>query len=257
MKIALETSSIMPLLEVTPRTSPLQQNLKSVIQKNDIQFFTDLYSIKEASQQITTSFENAIKSLEKAIKTASIINTRDTKILSVIFIKSLCENWYGREETLRWSDVIIDKRLYDIKNYSDFFIIIKENLLRKKDKYMSSLQINNGVVSINCKEIQSYWVNPPFIKELKFDIKVIDNNTPLEEFFLKIQSDIKSSFLGNTKINDIVDIYHLYSIYNDGNINEIWSCNQLFVKRHKKYLSSVDEFKNLFDESLVKIKRIK
>ena len=26
MKIALETSSIMPLLEVTPRTSPLQQN---------------------------------------------------------------------------------------------------------------------------------------------------------------------------------------------------------------------------------------
>jgi len=123
MKIALETSSIMPLLEVTPRTSPLQQNLKIVIQKNDIQFFTDLYSIKEASQQITTSFENAIKSLEKAIKTASIINTRDTKILSVIFIKSLCENWYGREETLRWSDVIIDKRLYDIKNYSDFFII--------------------------------------------------------------------------------------------------------------------------------------
>ena len=122
---------------------------------------------------------------------------------------------------------------------------------------MSFLQINNEVVSIDCKEIQSYWVNPPFIKELKFDIKVIDNNTPLEEFFLKIQSDIKSSFLGNTKINDIVDIYHLYSIYNDGNINEIWSCNQLFVKRHKKYLSSVDEFKNLFDESLVKIKRIK
>jgi len=166
-------------------------------------------------------------------------------------------NWYGREETLRWSDAIIDNRLYDIKNYNDFFIIIKENLLRKKGKYMSFLQINDGVVSIDCKEIQSYWVNPPFIKELKFDIKVIDNKTPLEEFFLKIQSDIKSSFLGNTKINDIVDIYHLYSIYNDGNINEIWSCNQLFVKRHKKYFSSVDEFKHLFDESLVKIKRIK
>src|SRR3989344_1070110 len=237
MKIALETSSIMPLLEVTPRTFPLQQNLKSIIQNNDIQFFTDRYSIKEASQQITTSFENAIKSLEKAIKTADMTNTHDTKILSVIFIKSLCENWYGREETLRWADVIIDNRFYDIKNYNDFFTIIKENLLRKKDKYTSFLQINDGAISIDCKEIQSYWVNPPFIK--------------------KIQSDINSSFLGNTKINDIVDIYHLYSIYNDGKINEIWSCNQLFVKRHKKYLSSVDEFKNLFDESLVKIKRIK
>jgi len=91
MKIALETSSIMPLLEVTPRTFPLQQNLKSIIQNNDTRFFTDRYSIEEASQQITTSFENAIKSLEKAIKTADIANTRDTKILSVIFIKSLCE----------------------------------------------------------------------------------------------------------------------------------------------------------------------
>ncbi len=257
MKIALETSSIMPLIEVTPRTFPLQQNLKNIIQKNDVEFFTDFYSIKEAIQQITTSFENAIRSLEKAITNAGNINTSDIKHLSVIFIKSLCENWYGREETLRWSDVIIDERLNSIENYNEFFAIIKENLFSKQNKYMSFLQINDGIISIDCKGIQSYRVNPPFIKELKFNIKVINNKTPLEEFFLKIQSDINSSFLGNTKINDVVDIYHLYSIYNDGNINEIWSCNQLFVKRHKKYLSTLKEFKDLFDKNIVKINRIK
>lgn len=257
MKIALETSSIMPLLEVTPRTLPLQQNLKSIIQKNDVEFFTDLYSIKEASQQITTSFENAIRSLEKAIKNASIINTHDTKILSVIFVKSLCENWYGREETLRWSDVIATQKIYGNQNYSNFFPIIKEELQKKKDKYFSLLRINNGVINIDCAGIQSYWATPAYIKELKFDIKVVDNKTSLEEFFLKIQSAINVAYLKETKINDIIDIYHLYSIYKDCGLKEIWSCNQKFVKRHKKYLSLVDEFKDLFDENILKINRIK
>lgn len=258
-KIALETSSIMPLIETTPRTLPLQQNLQNIIQRNDIEveFYTDLYSIKEAQQQITTSFENALRSVEKAVKTANERNIQDPLSLSVIFIKSLCENWYGREETLRWSDVLIDKRMFNIKNHKDFFGLIKENLHKKERRYHSSMQVKNGVVSVDCGKIQSYWATPPFLKELNFDIHVIENRTALDDFFLKIQSAVNAAYLQETKINDIVDIYHLYSIYEDGDLNEIWSCNQQFVKRHKKYLSSVDEFKKLFDENIVNIKRIK
>ncbi|MGQ9706378.1 MAG: hypothetical protein ACUVWP_05155 [bacterium] len=62
--------------------------------------------------------------------------------------------------------------------------------------------------------------------------------------------------MGKLKINDVVDIYHLYSLYNDSRIIEVCSCNQEFVKRHEKYLRTMEEFKDLFDDNVVKIKRI-
>ena len=49
-KIGIETSSIMPLLEITPRTLPLQKTIKEAISRCDIEFYTDFYSVKEANQ---------------------------------------------------------------------------------------------------------------------------------------------------------------------------------------------------------------
>lgn len=85
----------------------------------------------------------------------------------------------------------------------------------------------------------------------------MSNNFSLEDFFKKLQSTINAAYMGTLKINDVVDIYHLYSLYNDGNIKEVWSCNQQFVRRHEKYLKTVEEFKDLFDDNVVMIRRIK
>ena len=88
-KIGLETSSIMPLLETTPRTLPLQRHIKETIDRYDVvEFYTDLYSIKEATQQINTSFNNAIRSVEKAKIVAERLNINDVQTLSIIFVKS-------------------------------------------------------------------------------------------------------------------------------------------------------------------------
>jgi hypothetical protein len=255
--IGLETSSIMPLLETTTRTLPLQQHIKETINRYDVEFYTDLYSVKEATQQINTSFNNAVRSIGKAKIVAERLNIKDMQTLSIIFVKSLSENWYGREETLRWSDAVINDKFQEIQNSEEFFKILNQQIENKKQKYLSMLKIKNQHLDINCEYIQSYWITPLFTKDLSLKIKTIPNNLSLEDFFKKLQSTVNAAYMGTLKINDVVDIYHLYSLYNDGNIKEVWSCNQQFVKRHEKYLKTVEEFKDLFDDNVVTIKRIK
>ena len=255
--IGLETSSIMPLMETTTRTLPLQKKIKEIIEEYEVKFYTDLHSIKEATQQINTSYNNAIKSVEKALIVAERLNTNDPVSLTVIFIKSLSENWYGREETLRWSDIVTCDKLKHTQTYKDFFETVKKELENKKEKYLSMLVIENQYLDIDCKYIQSYWITPLFVRDTHIKIEVITNNISVENFFQKLQSVMNTAYMGTLKINDVVDIYHLYSLYNDANITEVWSCNQQFVKRHKKYLQSVDEFKDLFNKNIVTIKRIK
>jgi len=147
----------MPLLETTPRTLPLQRHIKETIDRYDVvEFYTDLYSIKEATQQINTSFNNAVRSVEKAKIVAERLNINDVQTLSIIFVKSLAENWYGREETLRWSDVVINDKFQGIHNSEEFFKALNQQMENKKQKYLSMLKIKNQCLDINCEYIQSY-----------------------------------------------------------------------------------------------------
>jgi len=256
-KIGIESSSIMPLIETTPRTLPLQENIKEVTNEHDVEFYTDLYSVKEAIQQINTSFTNAIQSIKKAKIVAERQSINDAELLSIIFVKSLSENWYGREETLRWSDVVINNDIQKSQNYEEFFKILKQLLDNKKEKYASMLKIKKDYLNIDSEGIQSYWITPQFITDLRIKIKVIPNKFSIEYFFQKLQSVINNAYMGKLKVNDVVDIYHIHSLYHDACVPEVWSCNQQFVKRHKKYLKSVDEFKSLFDSKIMTIRRIK
>jgi len=247
----------MPLLETTPRTLPLQQHIKQTVDRYDVEFYTDLHSVKEACQQINTSFTNAVSSIEKAKIVAERLNVKDMQTLSIIFVKALSENWYGREETLRWSDAVIGDEFQEIQNSKEFFEVLNRQIENKKQKYLSMLKIKNQHLDISCDYIQSYWITPLFTKNLRITIMVIPNSLSLEDLFKKLQSSVNAAYMGTLKINDVVDIYHLYSLYNDGNIKEVWSCNQQFVKKHETYLKTVEEFRDLFDKNAVTIKRIK
>jgi len=255
-KVGIETSSIMPLLEITPRTLPLQQHIKQLVGKYAVRFYTDYYSVKEATQQINTSFKSAERSIEKAKDIAERGKIMDAQTLSIIFVKSLAENWYGREETLRWSDVVICADFQKIMSPGDFFDALVRRIESKKQKYLSMLRVSDQCLDIDCKHIQSYWVTPSFTKELHIRIEVIPNKRSLEDFFRKLQSSMNTAYMERLRINDVIDIYHLYSLYYDGHITEVLSCNQQFVKRHEKYLKVVEEFKDLFDKKVVAITRI-
>lgn len=146
--IGLETSSIMPLLEITTRTLPFQQHIKKIVDRYDVEFYTDLYSVEEATQQINTSFNNAVRSIGKAKIVAERLNIKDVQTLSIIFIKSLSENWYGREETLRWSDVVINNKFQKIQNSKEFFETLNQRIENKKQKYLAMLKIKKQRLDI-------------------------------------------------------------------------------------------------------------
>ncbi len=247
----METSILMALVEVTPRTLPTQENVETALQ-NGYAFYTDRYSLVEAFEQITTSYKNAVDSLSIAKRVAERDNVTDPKHLSVIFIKALAEKWYGREETLRWGDAILsvgDKR--------DFYEAICEYLDKKRDAYFKIINKDAQKITLTSSQINSYWVRPDYKKDLTVEVRVIDNRMTLQEFFNGLQSIVNTFYKEKITMNDVIDFYHLFSLYYDSKIEEVWSCNQQFVKRHEKYLKGLesDRFAEVFKR--VKIKRIK
>lgn len=250
--IGLETSSIMPLLETTTRTLPLQREIKKALE-DGAKFKTDRYSITESKQQILTSYENALRSFERAKQLAEKRGIQDQTKLTNIFIKALAENWYGREETLRWSDT-------SLKICSDgatFFSELESNLNKKKESYLQILIEDVSTLVIKASEIKSYWVSPEFETDLVVEVEVVENEKSLHNFFEMFQPIANSLYREKVTINDGIDLYHLFSLYHDAKVREIWSCNQNFVKRHERYLKALDDeaFSILFKDT--KIRRIK
>ncbi len=88
-------------------------------------------------------------------------------------------------------------------------------------------------------------------------IKIVNNKYSLQDFFSELQPIINTVYREKVTINDVIDFYHLFSLYYAAGVAEVWSCNQNFVKRHEKYLENLNS--NKFSEVFknVRIKRIK
>jgi hypothetical protein len=242
----------MPLLETTTRTLPLQQEIRKALEKG-ARFKTDRYSITESRQQILTSYENALRSVEKAKQVADKQGIQDKAKLTIAFIKALAENWYGREETLRWSDTSLEICL----DGATFFSELESNLNKKKGGYLQILSEDVSTLVIKASEIKSYWVSPEFESGLVVEVEVVENGKSLHDFFGMFQPIANSLYREKVTINDVIDLYHLFSLYHDGKIRETWSCNQNFVKRHEKYLKGLNDeiFSILFKDA--RVRRIK
>lgn len=250
--IGLETSSLLPLIEITPRTLPLQLQLFDALDKG-YEFVTDRYSVIEAQDQIKISYENAKTSLKKAKEISERDNIKDRIHLQIVFIKTLAENWYGREETLRWSDCLLNVD----ENTVNFWVSLENSLYKKREFYSQSLRDDVNELLIDSSTIMSYWVSPIHKKGPSIKIKVINNRISLQDFFNQLQPIVNTVYKEKITINDIIDFYHLFSSHYDRGVKEVWSCNQKFVKRHEKYLKNLSS--NKFSEVFrnVKIKRIK
>lgn len=254
-RIGLETSSLMPLLEITTRTLPLQKQLKSVVGK--AVFIIDQFSVDEAKAQIALSFNNAVEALGKAKLATERLDAKNVNMMSWIFAKCLAEPIFGgRHEILRWADVISDS-LDQYKPKEDFFTIVGIELHRKKNNYLRKLTVRNGILEIDCNNILPYWVTPQFVRDLKFSAQVSPNELDLLNFYKLLIAECPKLSEINVGVNDMNDIYHLYSLNKDSGISEIWTCNQKFVKRHEEYLAGVKAFAYLFNPAQTKIVRIK
>ncbi len=247
----------MPLLEVTTRTLPLQQALRSAIQNCDARFVTDGYSVEEAKAQIELSFNNARQALAKTREVTKRLNLRTPMEIGYAFVKCLAEPIYGgRHETLRWADTLADAD-GSWRQGLDFLEQLERALAAKREDYAQKLCVQRGFLRINCRDIRSYWITPDFSRDLEISIEVVANSmnpTAFMDFLVSKSPKLREINIG---INDMNDLYHLYSLIRGNGITEIWTCNQKFVKRHEEYLADIQAFAYLFDPKQTKIVRIK
>jgi hypothetical protein len=244
-KVGLETSSILPLVELTPRTLPLQKRL----QEAKCEFLTDKYSIQEANKQIEKSYERAVYSLNKA---HTIVEKKNMgpENFGVIFLKTLAENWWGREEALRWSDCVIG-----VEN-KNFWLTLTNKLRKKFAIYKEILNPEARELSIDFSQILSYWATPERLeKKFVVKLKIVKNTLPLEKFEKRFKQLLGES-ARKIRHNDVMDFYHAYSLYKDGEISEIWTCDQNYLRGFRKlFKNRTNEFSEVFEN--VRIIRIK
>jgi hypothetical protein len=251
--IGLETSSIMPLAELTPRTRPLQDAISEV---GDVMFVTDRNSLEEAEEQIKKSYENALLSVDKTESVIKREEITDAERVKLIFVKALAETyWGGREETLRWADAVLIRE--KVRGATEFIKILKTNLDAKFASYLNVFHAGPDKVWFRSSEIKAYWATPELRSDLDVQVRVIPNSKKHGELYELLQPLINSYYEENITMNDIKDLYHLYSLYYGADVREVWSCNQRFVKIHAKYLSGIPnkEFSDMFKNT--KIARIK
>lgn len=175
--------------------------------------------------------------------------------MATLFAKCLAENWFGREETLRW----VDCEIYPLKAQlvgQLFFNALRQRLLEKRSAYLEQLTMKEGTLIIDCHQILSYWASPPFTRELQICIRVTPNRLTLPDFFNQLQSQLYEAYRTKLRVSDVTDLFHLYSLYHDAKVTEVWSCNQAFAKRHERHLKFVPTFADLFDPRKVRIVRI-
>ncbi len=255
--VGLETSAIMPLLEVTPRTLPIQKRILEV-QRASIQrteFVTDSYSVEEARQQVEVSYSSALRSLDKTFQIAQREKVSQPTLLAVIFVKCLAENWYGREETLRWSDCLLSV-FANTPLPNEFFDRVRDALTLKRDTYLSILRTDAEYLEIDCSRILPYWVSPSHLTNVQVKVRVVHNSMSLSDFFNLLQNLLSEPLKKKLRVNEVSDLFHLYSLYHDAGVREVWSCNQNFVRRHERRLVGLSGFAELFDSHHVRIIRI-
>jgi hypothetical protein len=243
----------MPLVELTPRTRPLQD---AIAEAGKVIFVTDRNSVEEAVKQIKKSYENALASLDKTKTVIKRERIKEPQRANLLFIKALAETfWGGREETLRWADVVLGPEKG--RGVGDLTNNLKKNLDEKYEAYLRVLNPESDTVEIRASEIKPYWATPESRSGLDVAVRVEPNSKKQGELYELLQPLINSYYEENIKMNDIEDLYHLYSLYYDAGVTEVWSCNQNFVRIHAKYLQDVPhkEFSDVFKK--VKIVRVK
>jgi len=183
--IGLESSSIMPLVAITPLTQECYENIWGNYLANTLIAHEDSISeLKDIFKfRANTFYSNPIIRLEK-VKYFSLSERMSLKGMALkLLLDGQMGGWIGnknsRVQTFFFSDVIdaIDDNIKDPKAFSAELI---ERMKGKVQTYNQLLTPTNGILTIDMKHILPYWgfhnVTPSiFSEERKVKIKILPN----------------------------------------------------------------------------------
>jgi len=250
--IGLESSSIMPLVAITPLTQDCYEKIWNKF--TDCTFLIHEDSIEELKNifkfKANTFYSNPIRRLEK------IKDYQKTEILSLkgMAIKLLLDGqmggWIGnknsRVQTFFFSDVIdsLDDTISDPKAFSHILI---ENMTTKIDTYNKLLTPNNGILTIDISKILLYWGHHNIDKSLfsemkKMEIKVLPDNELIEMFVDQPAATRRDSYHYHMLKKEKVDLI----LVGDANYkNNICPCENCSSYKCEIYILKDDARKKL------------
>ena len=254
-QIGLETSSLMALVEVTSKTPLLQEQIQNALNESggEVELVTDAASVEEARQKVLLSYERALGNIDKARRVADQTNLTDISELVILSIKCLNQNF--TDDIPRWSDTLTPYMGRSTPN--EFFEGVKTSLEAKKEAYLSLLTAKNEKLKLASDKIQPYTVIEFGPLEFNLEVKVEPNNMAWPDFLNFFEDLQKKSkrWPARKSISKIMDIYHLYSLYEAG-INELWVCDSSFAARYLRNLNYIPPFTEILKKfNLVRIRK--
>ncbi len=183
--IGLESSSIMPLVAITPLTQECYENIWGNHLKNTLIAHEDSISeLKDIFKfKANTFYSNPIIRLQK-VKDFSPSERMSLKGMALkLLLDGQMGGWIGnknsRVQTFFFSDVIdaIDDDIKDPKTFSKELII---SMKRKIQTYNRLLTPTNGILTVDMSQIEPYWgfhnvTSSIFSEKRKIKIKILPN----------------------------------------------------------------------------------
>lgn len=190
--IGLESSSIMPLVAITPLTQDCYETIwGSFINDTLLAHEDSIAELKNIfSFKTNTFYSNPIKRLEK-IKELSPSDRMSLKGMALkLLLDGQMGGWIGnknsRVQTFFFSDVI-DNLDDKIKDPQEFSVKLIESMKKKIQIYNNLLTPVNGILTIDIKQILPYWglhnvSQSLFSENRKIQIKILPNCESLVMF---------------------------------------------------------------------------
>jgi hypothetical protein len=190
--IGLESSSIMPLVTVTPLTQECYEALwDNYIHHTLIAHEDSLTELKNIFKfKADTFYSNPITRLEK-VKDFSPVQRESLKGMALkLLLDGQMGGWVGnknsRVQTFFFSDVI-DEIDSNIKDPEKFSVKLIESMKRKIETYNRMLTPDNGILTIDISLILPYWglhniTSSVFSEKRKVSIKILPNCETLNKF---------------------------------------------------------------------------
>lgn len=191
-KVGLESSSIMPLVTITPLTQDCYETILNDYSDAELvaheDSITELKSI--FSYKSNTFYSNPITRMEKLKDLPRFTGLSLKGIAIKLLLDGQAGGWIGnknsRVQTFFFSDVI-DNISNEITNPEEFTDELTLQMRRKIEHFNNLLTANNGTIRIESTKILSYWghhnISSSLLDESKIlGIKILPNNESFSMF---------------------------------------------------------------------------
>jgi len=228
-RIGIETSSLMPLMVVSPFSNSVYERIWLENRANKCEFVTTSDCVDEAIDVMLKYIEYPLKKIEQMRDESQ---PHEITPLFVQALKHIAETRYNAKWIFFLTDVVaeIDQNC----SRTEFCNQLIKAMNKKFDDYRRMLTPVNGILTIDISKILPYWgyhkIDSSFLKEKRI-VEILVNKTISQEEYEEQYEIWIDNFTSTLKkdltINSKRDMYHYHVIRSLG-CDEIWVGNEKF-----------------------------